>query len=188
LGLEALDVKAFYLINHLRADWLGWFLGLCSEPKFIYLFFALTGLLIAKRFGIKRFCLIYLFLFLGFLWVDFTVARILKPLFKRPRPFVSIGDVYLGGAHAKYLVTPLVKKVSYSFPSAHASNVGFASFYLSLWYKKAAWLWLCFAFLVGWSRVYLGVHYPFDVLMGWCYGGLWALIIHNLSKKLVSRI
>jgi undecaprenyl-diphosphatase len=42
------------------------------------------------------------------------------------------------------------------------------------------------AIIVGMSRVYLGVHYPTDVLAGWCAGALWALGCWLVSQKFIS--
>jgi len=162
----------------------GKFLALCSYPKFIYAFFITTSLVILKRHRIKQAILIYFFMILGFLWVDFSVARILKPLIKRHRPFVSIKNVYVGEGK-KLLKRPLKVKASYSFPSCHASNVGFAGFYLSFFEPLFSPFWIIFVILVGWSRIYLGVHYPLDVFAGWIYGAFWAYVFYKLVKKLI---
>ena len=99
------------------------------------------------------------------------LTQVLKPLFARPRPdlWVSIKPVF-----------------TYSFPSGHAMDtaavataVGFL-----LWQFRARWptrvLGPLFVLGVGWSRMYLGVHFPSDVLAGWMSAGGWVVFVHLL--------
>lgn len=62
-----------------------------------------------------------------------------------------------------------------SFPSSHAANIGAAALLLAWRYRKAWWVAATVSFLVGYSRIYLGVHYPSDVLGGWMLGAVLAL-------------
>ena len=101
------------------------------------------------------------------------VGQILKLAFHRPRP-----DPFFG------LAAPL----AYSFPSTHA--MGSACFYGALaailaarsdsWTVKAG-LWIgaaALSLLIGFSRMYLGVHYPSDVLAGYSAAVVWAFCLH----------
>jgi undecaprenyl-diphosphatase len=100
-----------------------------------------------------------------------TLSAVLKLHYDRPRPD---------------LVSPLVYTTSHSFPSGHALLA--AATYLTLGAMLARvqpnhalrgylmFLAIMLAIIVGVSRVYLGVHWPTDVLAGWTIGAVWALI------------
>lgn len=102
-----------------------------------------------------------------------TVANlILKGIFARTRPSIF---------------TPLVRETSYSFPSGHAmvSSAFVFIVILLLWHTKyripAVILGLLATLLIGLSRIYLGVHYPSDVIAGWSVGLVWAVITGSLA-------
>ena len=105
-----------------------------------------------------------------------ALSELLKLLFQRPRPPVSL---------------QLVHEAGYGFPSSHAVvvvAVGAAVWYLSglrpLSSLGASWrarariglAVVAIALLVGLGRVYTGAHYPSDVLAGWALGGVWASV------------
>jgi undecaprenyl-diphosphatase len=122
----------------------------------------------------------------SYLWIDrkrgpavFAVVAIaggaileslLKLGFARPRP---------------ELVSHLVDVNSFSFPSGHATMATIAYLTLGVLLARVQRrgpmklyiiaVAICLAFLVGFTRVYLGVHWPTDVLAGWCVGAAWAL-------------
>jgi membrane-associated phospholipid phosphatase len=91
---------------------------------------------------------------------DLVSVRVVKPAIDRERPCHSLASVRapLGCGSAK------------SFPSAHAADSGAAAAVV-IWAAPAlAPLAIAVAALVGVSRVYLGVHYPSDVVAGWVLG------------------
>lgn len=84
-----------------------------------------------------------------------------------------------------------VPESTFSFPSGHAMVSMTAAIALSvvLWPTKLRWLVLFAApcvMVISGSRLYLGVHYPSDILAGWCAGGAWTVgvwaIIHRTSR------
>ena len=100
---------------------------------------------------------------LAALVLGFVSSEVLKSLVMQPRPFVSLPDVRL-------LISP---PSSYSFPSVNATYAFAASSGASLTARRLLgrlpiWVWgfLALAVAVSYSRVYVGVHYPSDVLSG----------------------
>lgn len=76
------------------------------------------------------------------------------------------------------------KSINNSFPSDH--TILFFSFCMSFWlFKKGKWIiWILLAILVGISRIWVGVHYPFDVLVGAFIGITSAVIMYFTVPKL----
>lgn len=76
--------------------------------------------------------------------------------------------------HALEGVRVLHPCVHYSFPSNHAINMAAAATYIGWHYRMLITPMAILALLVGVSRVYVGVHYPGDVLFGWIWGVMFA--------------
>ena len=104
------------------------------------------------------------------------INLIIKEIIKRPRPSV----------------TRLVNESGYSFPSGHAmTSIAFYGFLIYLIYKRiqnkylkwALIIVLCILiFLIGFSRIYLGVHYASDVISGFIAGAIYLIIFIKISK------
>ena len=78
----------------------------------------------------------------------------------------------------------VVRHGSFSFPSNHASNIFALAAYFSYNYRKLELPCFIFASLVGYSRVYLGAHYPMDVLAGAAWGMLVGLSAAIAAERL----
>jgi undecaprenyl-diphosphatase len=166
MSLTGLDTRLFYWINQgLRNPFFDWLMPLVTEFDHWKWFF-LSAWLILFIWGNRevKIGLVLLALLVGVL--DYSNSFFFKHLFDRPRPCNALPDVRL--------FWPCPR--SYSFPSNHAANVFGAAFFLGLFFRKGIWLMLAMAFLVGYSRVYVGEHYPLDVIGGALLGGLGALL------------
>lgn len=105
------------------------------------------------------------------LFTGFFLSHFVKYLFQNPRPY----DIFE--------IIPLVKERTLSFPSTHAT-LAFALFpLLHVLRSWVGWVWLAVAFLVSFSRVYVGVHLPQEVLVG----ALLGLFIGDMWRILVQR-
>ena len=114
---------------------------------------------------------------------DQVASGIFKPIFERPRPCYNeaIKDlVYLPNGHCGG---------AYGFISSHACNTFALAAYLTLilkkHYKKIAKVMFVWAALVAYSRIYMGVHYPGDVIVGAAVGTIIGLVLGTLANKLL---
>lgn len=115
-----------------------------------------------KTFGFRGFIILMLSLGICFLLVD----NFLKEAFARSRPFWDIPGARL------LIEAPR----DFSFPSGHAATSFAAALVLHWFYKGKSWAFFLVAAVVAFSRVYVGVHYPLDVLAGSVVGAICGFI------------
>jgi undecaprenyl-diphosphatase len=100
------------------------------------------------------------------------VELVIKPYFKRRRPFITIIQAIVIGK----------KPGSWSFPSGHAAGAFAGAWLLNRKFPRFSLLRYITAGLVGFSRIYLGDHYPGDVMSGSLAGLLFAMFFNWLLK------
>jgi len=108
---------------------------------------------------------------------DSSVNLLLKHWIGRVRPCNVFSQVHLLAGCSR----------SGSFPSSHAANIFAAGTILTFFYRRALLVWLAIAVTVSFSRIYVGVHYPLDVVGGAFYGILLGALVFIVSKS-VFRI
>ena len=116
-------------------------------------------------------------LIFGIILADYTSAQILKPFFQRLRPSHELID------EIRLLVS---RGGKYGFVSSHAANMYAAATILGYFYSQHKKIFFTIAALVAYSRVYVGVHYPGDILFGGLlgYGLGWMVLTFWVMVKI----
>jgi undecaprenyl-diphosphatase len=159
-GFLALDRSIFLLLNGRWVHpWLDRFFPYLTDlDHFTVLLAAVWIALLA--FGGAKGRRAALLVALALLVTDQLVNEVVKPWVGRPRPCIAVEEARV---LVKFARSP-------SFPSSHAANITAAMTVLAYFYRRWTPLLASLAFLVGYSRIYVGVHYPLDVFAGSAFG------------------
>jgi undecaprenyl-diphosphatase len=167
--LERLDHDVFFVINQglstVGLDYLLWGVSWLADG---FILVAIVGMALwcVDRQSFKRH---YLWLILAVL-MGSLVVQAMKPSVRRPRPLKEFAALLqTGEVRINVIGQPLRHR---SFPSGHTQAMASVSTYLFCLYPRQWYWWSASLFLVGLSRIYLGVHFPLDVLAGGLLGVL----------------
>ena len=162
---------SFTLYLQSLGDWLVpvmLFFTYLGREEFFMLFMPILYWCIDARLGIRMGIL---------LMISNALGLVFKSAFHSPRPYwVSLE------------VTDYVHEPSFGVPSGHAMNAAVIWGLVAATLKKT-WVWvlmLITIFLIGFSRMYLGVHYLLDVVVGWLLGFLLLLVFLRLENPVLS--
>jgi len=169
-ALELADQQLVVFLNGLNAPWLDPIMAWITGKKEWFPCYALLIGWIFWKYKWKQGLLILVFIAITIALADRFASGFCKPFFERLRPchepsLATVVHIVNGKCGGKF-----------GFISSHAANTfGVAMFFFLLGRKDAKWLrWLfLWAAVVSYSRVYVGVHYPADILVGGLTGILW---------------
>ena len=169
-----MEFEILYLIQELRSPFLDKVMtGLSFLGNAGWCWIALTAVMLIGRKtrtgGMAMAWALAVGFLIGNVWLKNWVAR--------PRP------CWLDPSVSLLVAVP----ADYSFPSGHTLIGTAAGASLFLWNRKAGIWALILAALIGFSRLYLFVHFPTDVLAGGCLGFFIALAVHRGMEKADSR-
>lgn len=148
------DIYAFQFINHkLKCKFLDFLL-----PKITHIggaLFTISSLLLLISFSEFSMRLLALKALLS-LTLSHIIVHLIKKVYCRERPYVKLANIHIGANPLK----------DYSFPSGHTTAVFSIAVVFALHSSLLAITLLPIAILVGFSRMYLGLHYPTDCMVG----------------------
>ncbi len=185
LWLSDIDARLLLIVNGAHSpffDSVMW----CISGRWIWVpFYAVLAYLLFRRMSWKRASICLVTIGLIILAADQTCATLIRPEIGRLRPanlnnplssFVHVVNGYRGGR--------------YGFPSCHAANTFALAVFMSLvirhkWFTVMMFSW---AFIVSYSRMYLGIHYFGDLFCGATIGSLFAVFFYYLQNYLFKRL
>jgi len=113
------------------------------------------------------------------LLADGISENILKPLIARPRPCTTLDFIRNEG---NFFLNTVYCSSSLSFPSSQAVNLFTLATLWAGFFGKSGWVVFFFAIWIGWTRIYLGLHYPSDILGGMFIGVAMGVLGVKLSR------
>ncbi|GAL88759.1 phosphatase PAP2 family protein [Jejuia pallidilutea] len=177
------DTELFLFLNNLGSPtWDSFWLFITHKFASIPLYVVLLYLMY-KKFGLKSLLVILVVVALMITFTD-QITNVFKRGFERPRP-----------CGVPNLVDELrfiaVRCGKYGFFSGHSSNSMSAAVFIGLmlrpFYKNLIFMLLFWSAVVAYSRIYVGVHYPLDVLCGMTFGAISGFLFYKLAQYLLKR-
>lgn len=181
--LLELDRELFLYLNNLGSEtWDDLWLIITNKLTFIPLY-ALLLYFIYKKYGLKPLLLMVLVISVMITFTD-QITNVFKDSFMRARPCRADGVSDL----ARFVAERCGK---YGFFSGHSSNsmaaAVFGGLILRPYFKNLIFILLFWSFIVAYSRIYVGVHYPLDIICGMTFGALSGFMFYKLAKYLIKR-
>ncbi|WKK85436.2 phosphatase PAP2 family protein [Marivirga arenosa] len=176
-SLIEFDQQLFLWLNGFHADWLDPIMLFITKRNPWIPLYALILFFVIKQLRWQSWSMLLAFAVLITL-ADQAASGFFKPFFERLRP-----------CHEPSIqaMVHMVKGCGgkFGFASSHASNtIALATFLWLIYRNVYAKMMIVWAIVVSYSRIYVGVHYPGDIIMGAILGILAAIITYNLYKRI----
>lgn len=179
------DSTLLLFINGMHTSILDTIMWLASDKLTWIPFYLVLLYAISVRLKWKQRLLCFVCIAVIIALTDQTCASVIRPAMERLRPsnpdnpissMLHFVNNYRGGR--------------YGFPSCHAANSMALAVFMILFFRKRAVsvIMISWASLVCISRIYLGVHYPSDIIGGTIVGGTYALIIHYIYSYITAAM
>jgi undecaprenyl-diphosphatase len=171
-----LDKELFVFLNGLGSESFDAFWKIITKQVYWAPFFLGIFYLLQKKVGWKNFGIIILFLALLIAFTD-QITNLFKYSFQRLRP-CNTPDI-------KDIIRIVVERNSFSFFSGHASNSMASTLFIFLIirrYYNYSFLLFLFPLIFAYSRIYLGLHFPLDILSGYAFGIFSGLFFYKLYQ------
>ncbi len=182
-----MDEKILLYINNHHSPFLDSFMLMISQKELGIPLFLPLAYVLWRNFGTRNTIFIIASILVGIFFTDCINAQYIRPAIGRIRPsnpdspifnlLHSVSDYSLSGGGGRY-----------SFPSAHSANLWLLTFII-LYYLRGYLLCTSLLFFVGvncYSRLYLGVHYPSDILGGFIFALAVSSILLWIMKKKIA--
>lgn len=179
----SLDPQILIYLNSLGSEqWDPIWLAITNQLNWIPLFLIILFLLV-RQFGVKKAAFTLLFIAILVAFSD-QFTNLVKGLTARTRPCNT-------PEMQEYLRNLSYKPRGFSFWSGHASlSTAFTVFIISLLRKNYKYIYflVLFPMVFGYSRIYLGVHYPLDVTVGYVSGTIIGISFYHLFKFVFKKV
>jgi undecaprenyl-diphosphatase len=180
--LLKLDKELFVFLNGLGSVPYDNFWSIITKQIYWAPFFIGIFYLIQKKVGWKNFGIIIVFLALFITFTD-QITNLFKNGFQRLRP--------CNDPEIKDIIRIVIHRDSYGFFSGHASNSMGSTLFIFLIirkYYKHTYLLFLFPLIFAYSRIYLGLHFPLDILAGYLFGIINAIIFYKLYSLFMKNL
>ena len=176
-----LDKNALVYLNNLGTAPFDEFWFLITKQSSWIPFFLLLAYLLQRQIGWKKLGVVLFFIALILLCCNTTI-ELCKNHFQRLRP--------CNDPSVQHLIRILRQTNSFSFFSGHAANstatMTFLFFILNKYYRNVFLIFL-YPLVFAYSRIYLGVHFPIDILMGFVVGSAFGVAFFKMYEGVLRR-